>query len=153
MNIFVLDSNIQKSAEYHCDKHVVKMILESAQLLCTTVRLNNIDYGYKITHINHPCSIWVRKSLSNFLWLKNLSYYLNEEYKYRFKHLNNHKSYDVIKLSPIPNIIDLGLTPFAQAMPEKYKCDDAVTAYRNYYIHEKKNLLKYTNRQVPNWIK
>jgi len=83
MNIFVLDNNIQKAAEYHVDKHVVKMILESAQILSTVVRSTRIDKGYKSTHEKHPCVLWCKSSLSNWRWLKSLSEALNEEYKYR----------------------------------------------------------------------
>jgi hypothetical protein len=61
MNIFLLDSNIKKCAQYHCDKHVVKMILESAQILSTVLRLNGVDQGYKTTHANHPCTLWAGK--------------------------------------------------------------------------------------------
>ena len=72
MNIFVLDEDVEKCAEYHCDKHVIKMILESAQMMSAVVRLNGHDTGYKLTHKNHPCTIWARKSLSNYIWLKSL---------------------------------------------------------------------------------
>ena len=68
MNIFVLDLDVKKCAEYHVDKHVVKMILESAQLLCGVhhiVSPDNVNIPYKLSHKNHPCSIWTRKSLSN----------------------------------------------------------------------------------------
>ena len=64
MNIFILDKNIKKCASYHCDKHVAKMILESAQMLSTAVRLAGDDIGYKVTHQNHPCMVWTRNSLS-----------------------------------------------------------------------------------------
>ena len=154
MNIFVLDDDHQKCAQYHCDKHVVKMILEYAQILSTNVRIaNDCESGYKITHRNHPCTIWARKSLSNWLWLKKLSYHLNEEYKYRYGHIRNHKSYDVIETLPTPNIPDVGLTPFAQAMPDYCKADDAVDAYRRYYILEKKDIVNWKKRNLPNWYK
>ena len=91
MNIFVLDSNIQKCAQYHCDKHVVKMILESAQLLSTVLRLNDVDYGYKATHANHPCTSWAGESLSNWKWLRNFAFELNQEYRFRFGREINHK--------------------------------------------------------------
>ena len=84
MNIFVLDNDINICAKYHCDKHVIKMILESAQMLSSVVRLNGHDIGYKLTHQNHPCTIWARKSLSNYLWLFQLTDSLNSEYRYRY---------------------------------------------------------------------
>ena len=83
MNIFVLDKDIKKCAQYHCDRHVIKMILESSQMLSTACRMNGVHDGYKATHISHPCSIWVRESLDNWFWLRDLVTELNEEYKYR----------------------------------------------------------------------
>lgn len=68
MNIFVLDSDPEIAAKYHTDKHVIKMILESAQMMSTVVRYVGLDAGYKSTHLNHPCTIWARTSLSNWLW-------------------------------------------------------------------------------------
>ena len=67
MNIFILDSDITISARYHVYQHVVKMITELAQLLSTANRMSQLDEGYKTTHINHPCSIWVRKSLAGYI--------------------------------------------------------------------------------------
>jgi len=117
MNIFVLDSNPYECAKMHCDKHVVKMILEHAQMMCTTHHIYpRYDIKYKIpykqTHMNHPCSKWVRASLSNYKWLYKLTYHLNDEYKLRFNHDVNHKSFDVIDNLPLPRISDLGLTRF-----------------------------------------
>ena len=153
MNIFVLDNDIKKCAQYHCDKHVVKMILESAQMLSAALRLNGINQGYKVTHKNHPCTKWTRESLSNWKWLQNLATALNQEYKFRFDRQINHKSYDLIKTLPIPQIKDHGLTPFAQAMPNQYKNKNPITAYRDFYCSEKKNILFWTKRIKPEWIK
>ena len=152
MNIFVLDKNVEKCAEYHCDKHVIKMILESAQMMSAVVRLSGYDTGYKLTHKNHPCTIWARKSLSNYKWLFKLATALNIEYRYRYNKEINHKSYDLIKTLPMPKILDIGLTPFAQAMPEQYRNKNAVKAYRDYYINEKSDFLKWTKRKTPKWI-
>lgn len=151
MNIFVLDNDVAKCAEYHCDKHVVKMILESAQILSTVCRQSGLDVGYKPTHSHHPCTIWAGESLDNWIWLRNLTASLNAEYRYRYEKSNNHKSYDLVATLPLPNIPDIGLTPFAQAMPDKYKHDDAVVAYRNYYVNEKSDFLKWTKRGAPLW--
>ena len=153
MNIFVLDNDIEKCAQYHCDKHVVKMILESAQMLSATLRINGINLGYQVTHKNHPCTKWTRESLSNWKWLKKLAYSLNNEYKFRFDRKINHKSYDLIKSLPLPSINDYGLTPFAQAMPDQYKNQDPIKAYRDFYCSEKKKILTWTKRIKPEWIK
>jgi hypothetical protein len=152
MNIFVLDKNVEKCAKYHCDKHVIKMILESAQMMSAVVRLNGYDAGYKLTHKNHPCTIWARKSLSNYKWLKTLTKLLNDEYRYRYGKEINHKSYDMVLTLPTPKLPDIGLTPFAQAMPDQYRNKNAVKAYRDYYINEKSSFLTWTKRKAPKWI-
>lgn len=153
MNIFILDLDPIKCAQYHVDRHVVKMITESAQMLSTTVRLTGVDFGYKITHQNHPCTKWTRESLSNWLWLKYLSKCLNEEWQFRYKHIQNHKSYDIIESLPTPNISDLGLTPFAICMYTEFKVNsDPVQSYRNYYNKAKTHLFNWKNRERPEWI-
>ena len=152
MNIFVLDDDIEKCARYHCDKHVVKMILESAQMLSTVSRENGGEIGYKVVHKNHPCTKWVAESLDNWLWLQKLTMYLNSEYRYRYDKEINHKSYNVACSLTRPDIPSIGLTPFKLAMPEEYKHKDAIKAYRDYYWYEKNNLLEWTRREVPDWI-
>jgi len=64
-----------------------------------------------------------------------------------------HKGEIVCKALTEPHIEDIGLTPFAQAMPEQYKHDNPITAYRNYYNGEKQHLFSWKNRDVPEWIK
>jgi hypothetical protein len=110
MNIFVLDNDPKKCAEAHCDKHVVKMILEHAQLMCTAHHMQpnttmQYDIPYKQTHTNHPCAVWVRQSLDNYRWLYSMTDYLNDEYKRRFNHDVNHKSFDVINNLPEPALV------------------------------------------------
>jgi hypothetical protein len=151
MNIFVLDEDPIKAAQMHADKHVVKMILESAQMMCTVCHELGMDVAYKPSHKNHPCTKWSMKSKSNWNWLKSLADNLNKEWQYRYGHTRNHKSWDVV-CNLDPDIPDIGLTPFALAMPEKYQSLDAVESYRQYYIGEKSNILKYTKRKVPHWI-
>lgn len=160
MNIFVLDYNPQVAAEYHCDKHVVKMILESAQILCSVHHKNgNSDVPYKLTHANHPCTIWAGESKQNYLWLTELAEALNDEYIFRFSYsdtytkVDNHKSYDVIANLPDIELPDIGLTRFSEAMPEYCKIsEDTVINYREYYRKEKSHILKYTNTKTPDWI-
>lgn len=153
MNIFVLDEDVKRCAEYHCDKHVIKMILESAQLLCSVYYFTGEQHKspYKLTHKNHPCSIWVRESLSNWLWLRDLGLALYDEYKYRYGN-KIHESGEVILRLEIPNLKDKGITYRPQAMPLEYKELDCIKAYRRYYIEDKKDLLKYTNRKAPEWL-
>jgi hypothetical protein len=148
MNIFVLDNDPFKAAEYQCDKHVVKMVLETAQLLCSA----HETAPYKRTHYKHPCAIWTRSSLSNYMWLCEHGLGLAREYTFRYNKV--HKSTEVIEWARLnmPNILNLGLLPFAQAMPDKYKHEDAVVAYRNYYIHEKARLATWKHSACPAWF-
>jgi len=153
MNIFILDEDTALCARYHCDRHVVKMILESAQMLSTVCRLNGLDAGYKITHQNHPCTKWAAESLSNWWWLHMLALDLNKEWQFRFGHTRNHKSCDVILDLPEPSIEDKGLTPFARAMPSVYSAHASpVLAYREYYKNDKAKILTYTKREPPSWL-
>lgn len=152
MNIFYLDSDITQCARFHCDKHVIKMLLESAQILCSVLWKNQIKAPYKPTHLNHPCVLWANESLSNWVWLKELAYALNEEYKYRFNHTSNHKSYDVIFNLEIPPIPDHGLTERPQTLPDEFKQKDPVKAYRQYYKLRKSHLAYWTKREIPKWF-
>ena len=152
MNIFVLDDNIEHCAIYHCDKHVVKMTLETAQLLCSPYEPGKAPY--KRTHYNHPCAKWARESISNYEWLVEFGYFISQEYTHRYNKI--HKCLDVIDWcdnnSHTLNLPDIGLTPWAQAMPDEYKDPCAVQAYRNYYLGDKIDFCKWTNRKPPNWI-
>lgn len=102
MNIFVLDIDPIKSATMLCDVHVVKMILESCQLLSTDFRCNfdikGGDYNdlhlYKSTHVNHPCRLCL-DNYNNHIWLIFHTYALIKEYEYRYGRI--HKSYDLFK--------------------------------------------------------
>ena len=152
MNIFFLDFDTKKCAEYHCDKHVVKMILETAQLLCSTHWVIGSEAPYKLSHKNHPCSIWVRESLSNYLYLCDLGLELCKEYTYRYG--KRHKSQDVIEwcLTNKPNISDTEFTEPPKAMPDEYKVNNVIQSYRNYYIGAKKDFAKWKNRDIPEWF-
>ena len=156
MNIFLLDTDTKKCAQYHCDKHVVKMILETAQLLCgvhhMTDQVTN-QVPYKLSHKNHPCAIWSRESLSNYLYLCDLGLELCKEYTYRYG--KRHKSQDVIEwcVTNKPNICDKEFTEPARAMPNEYKVDSVVESYRNYYIGEKSKIAVWKNREIPEWFK
>ena len=153
MNIFVLDRDPKLASQYHNDRHVVKMILESVQLLSTAHRINGYDEGYKMTHKNHPCSVWVRESQSNYHWLVDLVNELHKEWQYRFDHAHNHKSYDVMRSLSSPNFLpNIGLTPFAIATAEDCRFDDPVKSYRSYYKNHKTHLFKWTKREIPSWI-
>ena len=159
MNIFFLDFDVKKCAKFHCDKHVVKMILETAQLLCSAHHVtihdtihDTIHVPYKLSHKNHPCSIWVRESLSNYLYLCELGLALGEEYTYRYG--KTHKSIEVIQwcLSNRPNIKDIGFTTPPLAMPDEYKVESVIDSYRNYYKGAKSTIVSWKNREKPDWF-
>jgi len=153
MNIFALHSEPLQAAIYHCDKHVVKMVLESAQMLCTNLNLKRIESPYRSCHMNHPCTIWARETQSNFAWLCDLGLALSLEYSYRYN--KKHKSQEVIEYcyKHIKEFPEGELTQFAQAMPAMYKDLDSVQAYRNYYLGEKKGFAIWSRREIPEWFK
>jgi hypothetical protein len=175
MNIFVLDKDPKIAAQYHVNKHIVKMPLETAQLLCGVHHLsgtNKETIPYRLTHKNHPCSIWARKSLSNYMWLCKFGLELCYEYTHRYEKVHKcqaiiewcksyHPDIPVHKCQAIiewcksyhPDIPDYGLTSFAQAMPQELKDDNPIKAYRNYYMRDKEHLFAWKNRETPLWIK
>lgn len=160
MNIFVLDLDPTKAALYHCDKHVVNMLRETAQMLSTTHRLmsstdDSFPFIYRTTHVNHPCNIWLRESVENYLWLLEL--YEELEYQYNERYNRSHASYKLLYqyLKQVPDMLPVkGLTPFTQAMPEQYKDSlDPVKAYRNYYLGDKLRFCRWTSpATTPYWV-
>lgn len=151
MNIFVLDLDPERCARYHCDKHVVKMITESAQMLCRVINNTGQVAPYRGGYKHHPCTIWAGESLANWRWLRDQALHLYTEYQHRYGD-KVHKAGEVIKGLAEPDIPDIGLTPFAQAMPDIYKDHDAVVAYRNYYRGEKAGFATWRNRRTPRWF-
>ena len=154
MNIFFLDWDVKKCAKYHCDKHVVKMVLETAQLLCSahhTTEVGKLEIPYKLSHKNHPCSIWVRESISNYLYLCELGLELCKEYTFRYE--KRHKSQDVIEwcLDNKIKVTDKGFTQPPKAMPDEYKVTDVVESYRNYYKGAKSGFASWKKREIPDW--
>jgi hypothetical protein len=109
---------------------------------------------YKATHINHPSTVWARTSKENYEFLYKLFLELGKEYTHRYGkiHLSVSKLSEVLK-NPPKNIKPIGFTKMPQAMPDHCKMSDSVEAYRKYYLIEKKNILKYTNRETPKFIK
>jgi hypothetical protein len=153
MNIFVLDTDIRKCARYHADQHVVKMILEGTQMLCTVLNRNGVESPYRSTHAMHPCTIWTGLSLSNWKWLQELTLQLNEEFVFRYRKPMEHRSASVARSLGCPPIPDVGLTEFVQVMPDAYKVPgNPVQAYRNFYIGEKSRFARWTRRRRPQWF-
>ena len=158
MNIFYFyDSPIQ-SAEAQPDKMLVKMPLETAQMLCTAHReLDGDGYAdanglYKRAYWNHPCTIWARESWDNYRWLYKHFIALGDEYKHRYgrEHASITKLKDALYWHP-DNIEDKGLTPLAQAMPDEYKNSDPIKAYRKYVVNEKHYAKWEKGREQPKW--
>lgn len=150
MNIFVLDSCPIKAAQCQIDKHIVKMPLETAQLLCSV-----FDEGkapYKRTHYNHPCAIWVRESLGNFQWLVKHGYALCDEYEARYSKV--HKCKEVISWCETnikPEMFTkTEQTSHPKCIPDDCKVEDVVQSYQNYYIAHKKDIAKWKRNQ-PSW--
>ena len=153
MNIFVLDEDPARCARFHGDRHVVKMILESAQMLCTVLWESGLEAPYKPTHHRHPCTLWAGDSLDNWLWLRRLALALNREYRYRYRKGSDHMSARVVMGLSKPPLARTGMTPHAQAMPEIYRVQgDAVAAYRRYYVAEKAAMATWTRRRRPPWF-
>lgn len=152
MNIFILDYDIRKAAEYHCDKHVVKMCIEYAQLLSSVHHSLGVPAGYKLTHKNHPCAVWARESMDNYEWLFNLAIDLGDEYTHRYG--KYHKSIGVVEELPIPELDHKGLTTFPKCVRDELKeIPDVVEAYREYYRTDKANFCTWKNRDIPHWFK
>ena len=154
MNIFFLDRKPDIAAQMMHDKHVVKMILETAQILSTVVHQYraNVEGLYKPTHENHPCVLWAGKSLEHFWWLYEHGSALCWEYAYRYG--KDHKSSAIIAKAAL----EMQPTTWGwntmeeppQAMPDEFKVPgDAVQAYRNYYLGRKVEQSRWTRRPVP----
>ena len=152
MNIFVVDKNPVIAAQMLCDKHVVKMVLETAQMLCTVAHRHGYSKArYKKTHQHHPCTVWAGDSQSNYNWLTRHGLALCAEYTKRYE--KRHKSQDIIEwCQRNVTIPDQGLTPFKMAMPDKYKQSNITEAYRNYYRGEKAKIAKWKHGS-PRWWK
>ena len=160
MNIFYLNKSFRQTAKDHCDKHVVKMILETAQLLSTAHRvLDGNEYAdsmglYKATHKNHPSAVWVRSNKIAYDWTYMLFVQLCEEYTKRYN--KEHKTARLIPfLLNAPKSIDptKEFTPPPQCMPDEYKHEDTVIAYRNYYRGEKSKFAEWRYSETPDWWK
>ena len=164
MNIFYLSDCPQEAAESHNDKHCVKMILESAQMLSTAHRELDGDVPdilYKSTHKNHPSTIWARSSKQHYDWLYRLFRQLSAEYTLRYSKSGNwgrdlkvHKTWDklgkILKTTP-KNIKDNGWVDPPQCMPDHCKKPDTIDAYRNYYLTEKASFSTWKYSQQPTW--
>lgn len=161
MNIFFLHPNARKCAQMHCDKHVVKMIVEATQLLYTCHYLVGSPVpptGYKKTHCKHPCSLWLTESIENYLWLVSLAWELADEYRFRYGATKMHKCeiHLVWLESNIPNLPHIKMTAPRLAMMNHYKKGEtSMDCYRYYYRVSKfqeRGIVKYTGRKFPDFL-
>ena len=141
MNIFYLDRDPYKAASYFYDKHKVKMILESAQMLCTAHHVygNPDDVPYRQAHLNHPSTIWARQSRPNYYWLYEHMIALGQEYTKRYDkvHMSINKCKNALRFCP-DGITSVVFTEPPQCMPDEYKVPGcSITAYWNYYEQDK----------------
>ncbi|MYE36326.1 MAG: hypothetical protein F4X24_02015 [Rhodobacteraceae bacterium] len=158
MNIFCLDSDPFLAAQFQCDKHVVKMVLESAQMLCSAHRLLESstvqENFYKITHQKHPCTIWTMETSGNYQWHYQHFVGLCDEYRYRYDktHLSDQKLRESLSIMP-DNILKADLTPFPLALPDEYKTTCPIESYREYYKSKSALFnMNWTRREVPDWF-
>jgi hypothetical protein len=159
MNIFFLHKFPSKSAEYLCDKHIPKMLLESCQMLSTAVQENageRLEDLYKPAYPKHPMTKWVGSTFSNFQWTLENAVFISQEYCKRFKKL--HKSSRILNViydnQYYKEIPDERFTNPPQCMPDQYRLrsDLYVKAYRKYYKGEKEYFAKWEKgRQQPEW--
>ena len=163
MNIFVTDLCPVKSAQEQCDKHVVKMVLESAQMLSTAWREYSSEYAdahelYKTAHLNHPCSIWVRLARENYRWLYKHFIALCEEYTHRYgkSHASARLKGPLMWAPFKPRSVLATIEQpygFVLAMPDEYKSDDVFDSYQNYLMNEKQHFAKWEKdpSRKPTW--
>jgi hypothetical protein len=174
MNLFFLHPDPETCAKQHCDKHVVKMILELVQMLFTCHIFFGSDLppgSYRSFNPKHPTNLWIQDSINNYIYTVTLLKYLCEEYTHRYNKIhkcqnfvefltqnypdyNNHRSVyapgTYISYNKI--IQSMGMTPVPLAMFDDVKVEDTIIAYRNYYNVYKKRFAKWTNREVPYWF-
>jgi hypothetical protein len=159
MNIFYLSNDTDECAKLHVDKHVVKMILETAQLLSNAHHMLDGDQVikpiYKLTHKNHPSAVWTRASKEHYDWLWHLLYSLCKEYTHRYDKVHKVEReglINILKHAPT-NIKSCGwLSDPTPAMPDEYKTGDAIQSYKNYYKGAKSSFARWTNRPMPEWF-
>lgn len=186
MNLFNLDLDLDKCAEFHIDKHVAKMQLECAQMMCTNhwidlllgyvprkltseehtaikdhmktqrpLPMADRTFPYLVCHHNHPSTVWMRESRSNYEWAFCYAQALSSEQHYRTG--GTHKSFEVIKSLPdLVNMEDVGPTNFKLAMTDKMPTelrddDRPIWSYRNFYMLDKAAFASWKHREKPFW--
>jgi hypothetical protein len=155
MNIFYLDENPKLAATMLCDQHIRKMQIESAQMCCTAHWETNSEAPYKRAHKNHPSTIWVRQSIQHYRWLISHGLEICNEFEKRYG--KEHATKQVLEWCKInePNIPNNGFINPPQCMPDEFKMDDTIKAYKKFYIEDKvkvKNLDWKKLNNKPSWV-
>ena len=170
MNLFFLNVDPKKCAEEHCDKHVVKMVLEIVQMLYTAHHIGDTapKFAYRISHVKHPTSIWIRSCFENWNYAISVAKYLSQEYTYRYNKIHSCQKHIDWLLLNTPTFtkgvfkIDqsfsynkefesMGMTPVPLAMPDECKLTGTIESYHNYYIMKKQSFARWTLRPIPRW--
>ena len=159
MNIFALSDCPIEAAQFQCNKHVVKMIIETVQILSTVSWQRGVPAPYKPTHAHHPSTKWTATCGANYAWLLSHGFALVAEYEKRYGKIHTCLGYlcklcdDYEKVWPGDESLPRDHTPFAMAMPEEWKSIDPVESYRAYYIAEKSKFAQWEPRarQPPWW--
>ena len=138
MNLFYLHRDPVEAARLQCDRHVVKMILETAQMLSTAhLELDGQQVAYKSTHKNHPSTVWVRSSAAAYEWAFAHMMALGAEYTRRYGkvHKTIREHADMLEMCPSGLAATGGdaFTEPPQCMYDECKRDDTVLAYLTYY--------------------
>jgi hypothetical protein len=162
MNIFAIEHTPQEIAKSHTDKHIVKMPTEMAQMISFTYYhaehwdsdVNNLLMDFNKAHDKHPCSLWIRESMENFLLACEIGIELVSEYRYRYNSTKHQRALDIFiyGIMNTPYFNSTEQTTFALAMPDEFKVDCPIESYRNYYREDKKHLHTWKKRNKPQWI-
>jgi hypothetical protein len=160
MNIFAVEEHPQEAARVLVDKHVVKMVLETTQMISTVAHARAYTAPYRSSHAKHPCTVWAGTHPSNMRWLFEHGFELCKEYTRRYdkvhasqKHLQ--MLWDDLYLwwPEVTNAPWQDHTTFAQAMPEQFRSSSPVLAYRSYYRVAKGHLAKWKiSDRKPAWF-
>ena len=178
MNLFFLDVDPKKCVEYHCDKHIVKMILEIVQMMYTAhiiLKTKDLpsDHYKKISNHLHPTAVWIRICNENYLYAAEVAYSIASEYKLRYNKTHSCEKHSIWLKNNLPsfdNIQDysgskkkivfgncdifnsLGMTPIPLCMPDDCYLFDTIQSYRKYYLNYKTHFAKWTERPIPYWF-
>lgn len=175
MNLFVLSLDPEENAAMHCDQHVVKMILEATQVMCTTLRIDRCfgstprpltkeelsslrasegapAHWYKATHPNHPLCVWARSHKEHYRFVRRYALSLHAEFQRRFG--KRHRSGDLCETLPDPvhPVDGPWVVRPVLCMPDRYKGEDPVQSYRSFYSAEKTRFAQYRHGPAPAWL-